>query len=61
MINFTKSIQKFKSIQHMNTFQRIIIVLTRGNNDEKYNEKMRKNWKWRLLNILLKSYLGINP
>ena len=53
MTNFTKSIQKFKSIQHMNTFQRIIIVLTSGKADEKYNEQMRKNWKYRFLNILL--------
>ena len=46
MINFTKSIKKFKRIQYMNTFQRIIIVLTSGKADEKYNEKMCKNWKF---------------
>ena len=39
----------------------IIIFLTSGKAGEKYDEKMRKNWKCRLLNILLKSYLGINP
>ena len=53
MINFMKSIQKFKRIQHVNTFQRIIIALNCGKADEKYNEQMRKNWKYRFLNILL--------
>ena len=37
-----------------------IIFLTCGKADEKYNEQMRRNWKYRFLNILLK-ILGINP
>ena len=53
MINFMKDIKKFKRIQQLNTFQRVIIVLTSGKDDEKYNEQMRKNWKYRFLNILL--------
>ena len=37
----------------------IIIFLTSGKADEKYNEHVRKNWKYRFLNILIE-ILGIN-
>ena len=37
----------------------IIIFLTNGKPDEKYNEHVRKNWKYRFLNILI-GILGIN-
>ena len=37
----------------------IIIFLTNGKADEKYNEHVRKNWKYRFLNILI-GILDIN-
>ena len=60
MTNFTKCIQKFKRIQHVNEYiptkkmyDDIIIFLTSRKADEKYSEQMRNNWKYGFLNILI--------
>ena len=63
MSRYDKFYEEYSKIQENSTrewihsnekmYDDIIIFLTSGKAEEKYNEQMRKNWKYRFLNILL--------